>query len=423
MSPTAPTNSPSASAPPPGDGRTYSTREVPPARGASITSVPPPPPHAKGHHSHWNGFDLPPEADFLLPQILDTIADHRSPDSLPFKSPFAGVPFRTALRRHLEFSGRRFLYPSHDRLIHDYILACIDNVRLGPLAIEVLDKVSRCCSEGAIRRKRDGTLQVLPLWCRQRICPHCQSIRSARLRNEVLRRIPKIPPPPSRGPKEQWKLITLTIPNCSPADLRHALERLRKGFLTLRSRSKSRNAFRAGLWSIEVTYNEDSGTFHPHLHTLALGSFISAGRLSWDWSKAVGGYAAAHVTAVRNQDKSLADGVAEVIKYITKIQDSISQPTFPVNEYIAGLYNQRLFSTYGALYGASDNSTATTEPLNPAAQGPVPDTENASYVCDWNMIIFLAAADYEPARQFLFAIRRHRHQQDIDALQRQGAPP
>lgn len=75
------------------------------------------------------------------------------------------------------------------------------------------------------------------------------------------------------GYKEQlegleWVMVTLTDVNCQAHELKHEIASYKKTVLLIRRKLKKRGIIVDGIVKAEITYNEKSNTFHPHLHII-----------------------------------------------------------------------------------------------------------------------------------------------------------
>lgn len=110
-----------------------------------------------------------------------------------------------------------------------------------------------------------GTLQLqndkmISHYCSNRFCLVCARIRTANLINGYGATIEAIP---------DKSFLTLTVKNCKGSELRDQLVTLKKEFFLLRKAIKKQYKLKIdGMRKIEVTYNKQSDTYHPHFHIL-----------------------------------------------------------------------------------------------------------------------------------------------------------
>jgi hypothetical protein len=173
-------------------------------------------------------------------------------------------------------------------------------------------------------------------FCRQRCCPMCQFRKSEKMYAEVLRVVKHL------QSEYRFLHLVLTIPNARDgSELLQGIKLLYKGFGNLLAYKEVRGVFKGVLRCLEVSYNYENDTFHPHLHCLVAvrPSYFNDSRryLSFDflrlkWSEAVRKAAASlpfncefmegtpdllqiHIGSIKEGDNS---GVAEVCKYCVK---------------------------------------------------------------------------------------------------------
>lgn len=196
-------------------------------------------------------------------------------------------------------------------------------------------------------------------FCRQRCCPMCQFRRSEKMFAEVLRVVKHL--------ERRYRFIhlVLTIPNCTDGrELVEGIKLLYKGFSNLLAYKSVNGAFKGILRCLEVSYNYDNDTFHPHLHCLVAvnksyfndtKAYLSYDKLRALWSqsvfKAVGqlpydfDFMAGcpellqiHIGSINEGD---VGGVAEVCKYCVKPLEFENE----TNDNIRDMQNKRILLT------------------------------------------------------------------------------
>jgi len=128
-------------------------------------------------------------------------------------------------------------------------------------------------------------------FCRQRVCPMCQFRKSEKMFVEVLRVVQSL--------QNDYRFLhmVLTVPNSRyERELVTSVRLLYKAFGYLISHGKPKKAFKGILRCLEVSYNYDNDTYHPHLHCLVAVTpsyfndtkvYISHEHLREIWTKAV----------------------------------------------------------------------------------------------------------------------------------------
>lgn len=189
-------------------------------------------------------------------------------------------------------------------------------------------------------------------FCRQRICPMCQYRNSMRQYARMLQVAERLG---AQG--YRFLHLVLTVPNCSHADLAKTVQKLYDGYGKLMHEKRIKKAFKGALRALEVSFNAEKWTFHPHLHCLIAVrmSYFSDTRvycshkLVKDLWKKYTGADQVHITAVKPGDWQ---GVAEVCKYCAKPFDYMQQPQAAVEMITAlgaTLKGRRFVQRYGVI--------------------------------------------------------------------------
>ena len=180
-------------------------------------------------------------------------------------------------------------------------------------------------------------------YCKNRWCLVCCRIRSAQL---IKQYAPVL---------ESWPdkhLVTLTVPNCSAADLEATVKGMKAGFNRIRDtlnkqhKRKQRAAPLVALRKLEATNNPDRNDYHPHFH-LVVPDLATANELRVAW------LAQFPSAQWKGQDVRPANGGAahELFKYFTKLITTKSKERFirlePLNVIFEAIAGQRTFQAYG----------------------------------------------------------------------------
>jgi plasmid rolling circle replication initiator protein Rep len=138
--------------------------------------------------------------------------------------------------------------------------------------------------------------------------------------------------------KKQYKsdiplLLTLTVPNCSAEELGETIKGMLKGFKRFFEKTRFKNAVRGWFRAVEVTYNEEADSYHPHFHVLLMvskhyfeqgrGLYISRDEWLKMWQQSMKDQSITQVDIRRvkkkkSSSKVIESVVAEVAKYATK---------------------------------------------------------------------------------------------------------
>jgi len=178
----------------------------------------------------------------------------------------------------------------------------------------------------------DGTKYLLQAnFCGQRLCPLCAWRRSMKLSAEVSVVLHLAA---EHWPERPFVMLTLTQRNVPGQGLADEVSRILDGWSKLHQRREFREV--AGwLRTLEVTYNAEAGTWHPHLHVLLQVTpsyFTGRGYVShakwvaaWRAVMALDYDPSVEVHRVRQRQRAsgdpLAVAAAEVGKYTVKDTD------------------------------------------------------------------------------------------------------
>ena len=226
---------------------------------------------------------------------------------------------------------------------------------------EYAGKISRCCTELNLYQYPDSdALKVRP-WesCKKRWCPVCSWVKSQQRWILANERLPALID--GAGQRLRWRLLTLTVQNCSGADLRQTTRSMLKAFrkMTQHQSWDSLGWIRA----LEVTHNPTATTFHPHIHVLTAGPWANARieQSEWaaKWQKAAGldYLPVVDIRAVNrrkgagSEHSDALGGLQEVAKYTLKPANLKDASAVDLVEAIEGLSGLRLVEGGGFLRG------------------------------------------------------------------------
>ena len=194
----------------------------------------------------------------------------------------------------------------------------------------------------------DGKFQTHH-YCNNRWCPVCGRIRTAKIINGYGSQLANI---------KDLSMLTLTIPNMSAFELPIAIKTMTAGFRSIIHNYKRRHKDNSmdGVRKIEVTYNEETKTYHPHFHILT--SAESAQYIRDKWLQVF-------PDAVRwAQDIKAADknSIKEIAKYFSKIFSKDKEtgkikmmPPQALNEINIALKGVRTFQPFGKIKMVKDD--------------------------------------------------------------------
>jgi hypothetical protein len=171
--------------------------------------------------------------------------------------------------------------------------------------------------------------------CSVRVCPHDSRRRSlilaGRLEKFLLGR-----------EKNSLRYAVFAERNTSSAQ--EGIELLWQAWTSLRRSVRWKKYVRGCIVAMEVTYNAEKKTFHPHLNVLLEGEFFPFEELNQAWVKATNGRG--QTSFIRAAD---AGTVRELIKYVTKLADLLAHPK-ALDDFLTAVFRRRLVRTYGTFY-------------------------------------------------------------------------
>jgi hypothetical protein len=158
------------------------------------------------------------------------------------------------------------------------------------------------CCNGLQQEGR--TLKTTNEYCNSRACLVCNSIRTAKLIDAYGTMLKA----------EKQYFCTLTIVNVKKAELKQTIEKMTKQFgLILKSVREKKGLKPDGIRRLEITYNKESDTYHPHFHYL-INCKKSAELIKSQWLKRYP-TAKPYCQDVREANE---DTLVEIFKYSTK---------------------------------------------------------------------------------------------------------
>lgn len=198
-------------------------------------------------------------------------------------------------------------------------------------------------------------------FCRERLCSVCAWRRQARFLATTEPALKKIDI--EHGNKAQYIFITLTVKNCQASSLSGEITRILKAWDRLYKRKPFAAYALGGVRSVEVTYNSDNNTYHPHLHALVLmkneyfkrGNIISQQKLRILWQHALQyDYEPfTYIQSIKAHEgkEERISATLETIKYSLKTKDyAISADV--TRTLMSALKGRRLISFFGVVAAA-----------------------------------------------------------------------
>ena len=205
-------------------------------------------------------------------------------------------------------------------------------------ATRLARRLSDCCRYPVLYgRESTGELKIAPHRCRSRLCPVCGPIRANSIKERLTECVRTMDGP---------KFLTLTLQS-SEDPLRQQIQKLTRCFGELRRNKLWKQSYKGGVYAIEVTLNQKTGRWHPHLHAIVDGTWCPHAWLSGTWERITAGSKIVDIRACH----SIRDAVKYLCNYVSKSQDASHVPTPRIGEWADGMHGLRLASTFGALHG------------------------------------------------------------------------
>lgn len=189
-------------------------------------------------------------------------------------------------------------------------------------------------------------------FCRDRLCPMCNYRRAQKMFSQNMAVYQKIK---DDHPKYRQLFLTLTVPNVPLWQLKDTLRQMSASWNRLRNhRAFKREPIVGYCRKLEVTYNKETNTFHPHYHVMLTvdgwASRIDDYVKWWSSSVQLGRQLVCYIEAVKGD----AQSVAEMSKYMTKSDDileSLADLDIDAAENKWFMYRAAIFSVRELTYG------------------------------------------------------------------------
>lgn len=253
-------------------------------------------------------------------------------------------------------------------------------------------RVETCSQVLEFRRYEDKTMKLNKAnFCRDRLCSLCAWRRSLKIFGQTSRIMDTI----AAGEKKyRYIFLTLTIKNVVAAELPDTLDSLFYGYKKLfqmkRLKAMSKGTFRA----LEVTYNKDTGTFHPHFHVIVAvnPSYFKDTKIYINQSEFRELWAAAMDTDylpsvnVKAFKQEFA-GIAEASKYTVKDTDFIVPDDEPLTDKLVYTFDTALKGRRLVAYTGIFRQIKKELNLDDAIDGDLINTDNEEIREDLNYVI------------------------------------
>ncbi len=232
--------------------------------------------------------------------------------------------------------------------------------------------LSQCAQHFRIRAKKTGEYKLLPIHCDSPFCADCSNRHSRPF-------IKKLKGLVNRKGMEYWH-ATLTVPNIENLlkldvlELQNKWSKLWNSWVFQEVEGADGKLFRiyGAVRSVEVTYNAESKTWHPHIHVIFEAKRGLPGwwlvLLKAAWNGLNDGSCYVHLSRVysvlkrggKKYGRLTEKALKEVCKYVTKFAPFARSPQL-VEEFLTAFKGVRRIQCCGSFYGAQA-ATVSREP-------------------------------------------------------------
>lgn len=217
--------------------------------------------------------------------------------------------------------------------------ATLSAFRTLSLSDKRIERFTQCgCVSWVLRSKADESFyRIASNGCRDRWCEACSSDK----RRTIVRNVR------SKLEGMNLRFLTLTLKS-RPDTLTDQLNRLYKCFRSFRNRSKIKRCMTGGLYFVELTTNEQTGLWHPHLHILFDGNYLPRRIASSEWLSCTGDSFIVDLAGIQGTGHA----ASYIVKYAGKaIPKSVWNDPEHFHEAILAFAGRRLFSYFGSFKG------------------------------------------------------------------------
>ena len=230
---------------------------------------------------------------------------------------------------------------------------------------KTIERVAGCCSvkrfahgkyqtfneDGSPKDPKECWKVVETFYCGNKYCPVCSKRKAYKQAFQLQALTEHI----RLTHNNKFIMVTLTAPNVHGSDLKAELREYAVAFNIFIKNTAIKNSTTGYMRKLEVTYNKETNTYHPHYHVLfsVKPSYFGTGyikRSEWleYWRTAKKDRSITQVDVRRVHTEIDPKGIAELSKYISKDADYLENDEVFATFYKA-LKGARNFS-YGGLF-------------------------------------------------------------------------
>ncbi|MCB9214456.1 MAG: protein rep [Ignavibacteria bacterium] len=226
-----------------------------------------------------------------------------------------------------------------------------------------------------IEQCEDGRLRSH--YCNGRLCSICQAIRTAKAISQYLPLILSFADPCS---------LTLTRRTVTGENLRSTIRQMEVEFRRIRDIARKKYNFDC-LRKTEVTYNRESGLYHPHFHIIVDGKDVASFVLE-QWLKRHKTSAHRNAQEMESVEAGNTKAIQKLFGYVTKLVTHIEGKSFLVpveclDVIVSALYNKRALQPYGRLIQAGRETEEVDDADSVAYEAPHASTIGNGILGKW----------------------------------------
>jgi hypothetical protein len=169
--------------------------------------------------------------------------------------------------------------------------------------------------------------------CKSRLCPLCADKRSRQIALDMIQVVNAMRRP---------RTIVLTVKS-EARPLAIQLRDLRRHFSRLRRSKLWRKSVAGGVYVTEITINQTTGLWHPHLHIIYDGSYIPHTQLREAWHDVTKESQIVWIEDVHSRHNA----VNELCKYVGKPPRTVTWTEQRITDYATAVAGSRMVQTFG----------------------------------------------------------------------------
>lgn len=188
-----------------------------------------------------------------------------------------------------------------------------------------------------VKHKDTNHLRVMSSRCKLRWCPICRDCSRLIVTTAVEGWLQE---------QDYPKMLTLTLEH-SDDPLRQQIKKLYDSFRKLRTRAYFKRNVTGGIWFFQLKLNHTTEQWHPHIHCLIAGKFLSHSDLKSLWLKITG---TSYIVDIR-PIKDVESAATEVARYATSPADLTTMSLEYALDVHYATKSRRICGTWGNARG------------------------------------------------------------------------